>query len=499
MNRDTKTLSRRELVRLALAATALGVTGTSARRALGAEPAPTLQTVDPRERRLLFVVCAYGGASIIDSFLPVVDYENPDPLAASELNVFPDSMVEKRAGSNLRTPKLLDAYGIYAKPKFALGDLVAKHGADLAVITHEVSSVNHTVAQQRSLNGAGFDRGRTLMESVALRYGGGLPLPSCNMASDGYLRHGVDSSLPNEARHELITTPLLFGAGTHGYRGVAGAPTAALLDRARQTRDALESRSVFGRTFAADARRTRYLASRAKTAGELERAGLFEKLLLADPSKLGTSAGQIDPVTAQVRATLPDLERDSVEAQIALGFLMAYHGVSSSVTLGLPTNPYVTAAGDITGAPLAFDFSHNAHREVQSLMWCRTASLVDKLIDLLKTHDYLGDPSLGKMWDRSLVYIATEFGRDKKRPYLSNSWGTGHHLNNGSVILSPLVRGNAVYGGVDPTTCLTYGFDPISGAPTPGSVLNESDVYSIIAQALALDVPGARAFPAVVR
>ena len=34
-------------------------------------------------------------------------------------------------------------------------------------------------------------------------------------------------------------------------------------------------------------------------------------------------------------------------------------------------------------AAVTFDFSHNAHREVQSLMWCRTAAAVDKLITLL--------------------------------------------------------------------------------------------------------------------
>ena len=34
-----------------------------------AEPEPS----DPRARKLLFIVCAHGGASVIDSFLPVLD------------------------------------------------------------------------------------------------------------------------------------------------------------------------------------------------------------------------------------------------------------------------------------------------------------------------------------------------------------------------------------------------------------------------------------------
>jgi hypothetical protein len=103
------------------------------------------------------------------------------------------------------------------------------------------------------------------------------------------------------------------------------------------------------------------------------------------------------------------------------------------------------------------------------------------------------------MWDRSLVYIATEFGRDKQRPAGAASWGTAHHLNNGSVLISPLLKGNAVYGGVDPKTGLTYGFDPVTGAPDKKSIFTESDVYSVIAKALDLDVPAARDFPAIVR
>lgn len=134
------------------------------------EPALKLRKVSPQERKLLFVVCAYGGASIIDAFMPVLDYEVGDLFLAQTLNVFPDTLIEQRPGSVLRTPKVLDSYGIYARPTFGLGDLVARHGADLAVIGHEVSSVNHTVGQQRALNGASVNRGRTLMEAMALRY-----------------------------------------------------------------------------------------------------------------------------------------------------------------------------------------------------------------------------------------------------------------------------------------------------------------------------------------
>lgn len=314
------------------------------------------------------------------------------------------------------------------------------------------------------------------------------------------MRHGTDPSLPLEARHELIAAPLLFGAGTHGYRGVADAPSDALMARVRRARNELDQKSLFARTFSNDARRQRYLYTRDMLSPQLESASLFEKLLLLDTAGVDPKYGvRQDPLAQQLRGVLPNLEADRIEAQVGLGFLLAYHGVSTSVALGFPTDPYVTAAGAIQGSPLAFDFSHSSHREVQSLMWCRTAGVLDKLISLLKTHDYMGDPSLGKMWDRSLIYVATEFGRDKTRPFLSDAWGTGHDLNNGSLLISPLLKGNAIYGGVDPKTCKTYGCDPVSGKPTPDQQLNESDVYGIIAHALDLDAPGARKYPAIVR
>ena len=109
-------------------------------------------------------------------------------------------------------------------------------------------------------------------------------------------------------------------------------------------------------------------------------------------------------------------------------------------------------------------------------------SSTDRLIDLLKTTDIDNKPELGKMWDHSFIYIATEFGRDKV-----SSGGSGHHLNNGSLLISPMLKGNRIFGGVVPETGLTFGFDPISGAPTPGSHMKEKHIYSAICQALGIE------------
>jgi hypothetical protein len=493
-------LSRRRLLQLTGTGLATGLTATLMPFSSAQGDPDGLTTVSPADRKLLFVFCAYGGASIIDSFLPIIDDDVGDATLAATLNVFPRALVDQRPGSAIRSVKRLDNYSYYAKPATEMGELVAHHGQDMVVLAHEVSSVNHTVGQQRSLNGGGFDRGRTIMESVALRYGGGLPLPSCNMASDGYLRHGADPTIPQAARHELIAQPLLFAAGTHGYRGLVGTPSAAAIQRARSVRDRLDTDSIFAQTFKRDLRLNRYLASRRDVTPALEKSNLIDKLLLLDSGSLDPKYGvKQDPLAASLRSVLPRMDQDRGEAQVALGFLMAYHGVSASISLGFNTEPVINPSGQIIGSPIAFDFSHNLHRIVQSLMWCRTAALVDKLISMLKQYDYMGDPALGKMWDRSLVYIATEFGRDKIRPSGAASWGTGHHLNNGSVLISPLLKGNAIYGGVDPRTGLTYGFDPATGAPDKNRVMNESHVYSVIAQALGVPVPAATSFPAIVR
>ncbi|MCX6129180.1 MAG: hypothetical protein NTX25_08990, partial [Proteobacteria bacterium] len=103
-------------------------------------------------------------------------------------------------------------------------------------------------------------------------------------------------------------------------------------------------------------------------------------------------------------------------------------------------------------------------------------------------------PSKGKMWDRSMIYVATEFGRDKVA-----SGGSGHHLNNGVLMISPMLQGNKIFGGVDTTTGLTYGFDPTSGAPNTGIVMKEKHHYSAMCHAMGINFEGRINMPALVR
>lgn len=86
--------------------------------------------------------------------------------------------------------------------------------------------------------------------------------------------------------------------------------------------------------------------------------------------------------------------------------------------------------------------------------------------------------------------MATEFGRTRRRPQGAMTFGSGHDLNNGSLIVSPMVNGGKVLGGVDPGTILTYGFDPESGRPEPGRNMTEAEIYSGIAQAMGVGFAG---------
>jgi hypothetical protein len=480
----------------AMAAAAAGLGPSLRSGAQQTAPGP----VDPKDRKLLFVFCAFGGASIIDSFLPIPESAVGDSALRATLNVYPDALVEQIAGSNLRHVGLLaDAeYSFYVKPT-NMGELLRRHGQDAAVIAHDVSSVNHAIGQQRSLNGAGINAGRTLMEAMAVRYGGGMPLPSCNMARGGFIEHGSDVTLPLRARHELISSPLLFAMGTHGHRGIPGLPSGSAIERSRHIREQLDRESVFALTFGKSPRLSTYLRQRQDARRDFEAGGMIDKLLLLEPGSIDPRLGLVGSELASVlRSKLPVMEIDEVQAQLALGFLLTYHGMSTSIAVGLREDPPIVDAGPLN-TPIAFDFSHTNHRMTQNIMWGRTAALLDTFISLLKQYDYMSDPALGKMWDRSLIYVASEFGRSKSRPEGSTSWSTAHDLNNGSLVISPLIKGNRIYGAVDPKTGLTFGFDPRTGEPNPSTKFFEGDVYSLLAHALDIPFAGRRDFPAVVR
>jgi hypothetical protein len=495
---STPRVSRRDALRLgagAFTATAASLVGAGplirVRSAHAQDPAAP--AVDDRDRKLLFVVCASGGASIIDSFLPVADSEVGDDALAASLNVYADSLIYEEPTTKLRCVRPIGSYSYFSN-SYDMPTFLGKHAADLAVVTQEVTSVNHSVAQHRSLTGAGINAGRTIMEAVAEVQGQGLALPNCNMAQGGYIEPGFDPSVADFARAEIIADPLFFANAMDGSRGILAAPRRELVERARRTRARLEEVSAFGKTFAGSELRTRYLTRRSEAAPRLEALDLITKLMILPPELLPPEYGlSTSPLAGRLPDAFTNVLDDPWESQAALAFLLGYFGLSSAMTIGLSYQPAFRGA-DIIGTPLAFDYSHNDHRVAQNVMWSRVVRTVDGLISLLKFYDYKGDPALGKMWDRSLIYIATEFGREKHR-----GGGTGHHLNNGAVLISPMIRGGRVYGGVDPRTLLTYGMNRSSGEPDPTSLLREGDLYSAIAHVMGVEFPGRRNMDALLR
>lgn len=450
---------------------------------------------DPEDRKLLFILCATGGASIVDSFLPVELGEVPNSASPQTLNAYPAELLVQPDGSNIRCVRPLPDTD-FLTAEYSIEAFLREHYQELTVVCHDVTSVNHTVAQKRALTGAGINRGRTLAEAAAERHGVGLPLANCNMAVGGYVEPGDDRSLMAHAKGEIIASPLRYALSTHGSRGIRSSLAPAQVDRARRIRERLEVASPFGTTYRDARGRLEYLRMRSEVSSQLEKMDAITKLMLLDPSGMAEFGLSRSPLQQDLNKVFPGVMHDQWQQQGALAFMLAYYGLSCANTMSLNFNPAFD--GDaLVGAPLAFDFSHNFHRGAQNVMWGRVLRVADGLINLLKRFDYLGDPALGKMWDRSLIYVATDFGRDKTRPPDEWNYGTGHHLNNGSVLLSPLLQGNRVFGGVDPSTLLTHGFNLRTGESDPGTVLREPEVYSLVAQALDIDFPGRRDLSAV--
>jgi hypothetical protein len=459
------------------------------------------KALDPNAR-FLIVIAASGGASIVDSFMAVRESESANGAA---LNTFPDGDVADVAGSPFRAVRFSSSRlgAIQIPVSTDQGPFVTKHHADMLVAASTGTSVNHVIAQKRSLTGNGAWKGRTLQECVALQYGASYPIPNVNMGVAGYLERGTDDELPSYCYAENVSSPSLWPLGLSGSAGIKGAPDPSLIELARRARnDKLDPESVFARTFQKSGRLKRWYEQRGPNQAALEDAGYVNKLNIlpdAPPQVPLTEYGLSNsPDTARLQALFPRFFTDPFEGQAALAFLLLKYRVSVTVTLG-PSFNVVISGTQLGNPPLAFDFSHQDHRATQAFMWSKILSVADRLIDLLKSEP-LDSTSGLSLWDRTMIYVATDFGRTRQRAASATSFGTGHDMNNGFLILSPMAKGNTVLGGVNPNTVYTYGFDPESGTPDPSKTLsNERDIFAGVLHTLGVDtsgsaLPDARAF-----
>lgn len=453
--------------------------------------------------RFLIVLSAFGGANMVDSFLSVRESDCTDP---SEVNAYPDSLVQTYGSFNaidLSGPRLGAIPAAFSANQ---SNFVKKHNKEMMVVTHTGTSVNHFVAQMRSINGNAAWKGRTLQEATALTYGAGYPIPNVHMVNGtGYTERGTDNTLPAYAYGERAPTPNLWPLSLDGYNGVNGAPSRDQFERARRFRnERLDPNSAFFRTFERSKRLQHWSEIRGDALRGVEAEDLITKLMLFPDSErmpLSEYGLKGSDLAEKVRAAFPSYDFDPLEAQAALAFLLIRYGVSVTVTIGPEGSavfrPGATiesfqagtkeSEGAIINPPISFDFSHQANREVQAVMWNRILTTADRLITLLKGEEFGGGQSY---WDRSMIYVATEFGRTRRRPAGAMTFGSGHDLNNGSLLISPFVNGGNVLGGVDRTTLLTYGYNPETGAPEPGRHMTEPETYAGIAHALGVDTSG---------
>jgi hypothetical protein len=466
----------------------LGVGGPRSARAQEAKPP-----------KFLIVLGATGGASLVDGPLAIRASESKN---ARTLNCYEDVNVTS-PGGGLRAVKhdAASAGPIPVAIKADQSDFIRKYGSDMLVVTATTTSVNHNVAQRRSVTGNEAWLGRTLQELVALEHGRGLAIPNAHLITGSeFTARGSDGSLPRSAYGETIADPVLWPLSLHGSRGIPGGERADLVAKARALRDAeLRKVSEFSRAFGGSPglQRWRQLAA---TQVAFEKADLITKLMVAADSPkypLAKSGLTSSAVAQRVREKFPNFEVDPTEGQAALAYLMLTQGVSVSATIGASFNFVYTGkpigadglleSSGVKNLPIAFDYSHTAHRSAQAFMWARMYSTAASLIDLLKSTELSNGQSY---WDRTMIYIATDFGRSKERPDGAPEFGTGHDLNNGFVLLSPMVKGGRVLGGINPDTGMTYGFDLATGAPEKGRETSEREVFGGILNTLGVTTTG---------
>ncbi len=459
--------------------------------------------------RFLIVFAAGGGASIIDGPMAIRASESAH---AATLNTFEDPLVHSIRDSPFRAVDLdrNDLGSISVPVKTRQSEFIRNHHRDMMVATWTRTSVNHAIGQRRSVTGNEAWAGRTLQEMAALTYGADAPIPNVHLSGAGaFGGRGTDDSLPSWCFGETVSEPALWPLSLDGIRGLDRDIPRELVNEARALRnDVLDPSSDFVKVFGESRRLRHWHSLRGRPQQRLEASGLLEKLLIFGHSEdypIESYGLATNPETTQLREVFPNLESDPFETQAAMAYLMLQHRVATTVSLG-PSAAFIARgdleidfygdsgtptdgstqfqAGDIINPPLAFDFSHQAHRSTQAFMWDRIYKAADGLIRLLKAREFRNGESF---WDRTMIVIASDFGRSKTRPQGAREFGTAHDLNNGMVVLSPMVAGNQVLGGVDPDTAMTYGFDPMTGAPQRDRTMTEPEIFAGLLQALGVD------------
>ncbi len=454
-----------------------------------------------KDPRFLIVLCAGGGGSIIDGPLAIRASECATP---DTINTFPDELVVGWKDSPFRA---VDQGGddlgpIPASWSVTPSVYMERLRHELMVATWTRTSVNHAIGQRRAITGNEAWKGRTIQELVAWQYGAEAPIPNVHLLPGyGFASHGSDQTLPIWARGQLVADPATWPLSLDGAKGLKHEMSPEVLAAIRaQRNEVFEPGTRFEKVFSKAPRLLEWHEIRGTPQERIEGLDLINKLMVRNSSPdfpLDDFGLEGSPTGQAVREAFPDYALDPLHAQAALAFLLLKYRVSVTVSLGATADfifdeqatggSNILAHNSVLNPPLAFDSSHQGHRSAQAVGWQKVLRTADSLITLLKGEDF-GDGS--SLWDRTLIYVANDFGRWKYRPAGATEWGTGHDLNNGVAIMSPLVPGNTLRGGVDSDTGMTYGFDPQTGAPEPGRTMAEAEIFSGLLGALGVDTSG---------
>jgi len=439
--------------------------------------------------RFLLNVCGLGGYSIQDAFMAI--RESEAGTAAPYFNTFPDAWVDSIGPFRAVSIPANDVAGFGAEsfqPEF-----VRRHGGEMLVYTHRASSVNHPVAQTRVLNGDRAWLGRTIPEAVAAHHGRNFPLANVNMAMSGFAEHGSDPSLPTWARAISVTDPWMFPLALSAQEGLSRPWAADEVARMRGYRSRLvEAQSDLLRSNADDPMWSQWRENRERLK-LLEAASAIEKLNInpsTDERPFDDYGLPTTPDLSRLQSAFPRLTQDPFEAQAALAFLLLKHQLSVSVTISVAPQQ-LRIGTEIINAGSAFDAAHGIHRPNQALMWTRMLVVADRLIALLESEPY--GSSGETLWDRTVMFLPTEFGRGQYRVQNDVLFGTAHDLEGAQVLVSPLVNGGKILGDVDRSSGRLWGFDPESTTnivDPSRSGIREKDTYAGVLHLLDVPTPG---------
>lgn len=116
--------------------------------------------------------------------------------------------------------------------------------------------------------------------------------------------------------------------------------------------------------------------------------------------------------------------------------------------------------------------THNANYEDHAARLQELFTIISRTVDALET---------AGIRDKTHIYVFSDFCRT---PQINISKGRDHYPNNSSIIISPKIKGNMVFGKTDPAQLLPSPLDVFSDGPRP---VTPPDVLATFLSAVGVD------------